>query len=138
MKIKIVVSELKNFSYQYKGVDIETEKELFKCSFEDTTEGITEFTGAVHGLMYIKKNNLNGDVYVKNNYIKECVEKKQYKHFAKGDKASEFLRKCKMWLLDQRQTIIIYIIPEEKNIVQNETPDVSDEFSERRTWFNRD
>lgn len=137
VKIKISVNNLHDDIYQYQGFS--EGKRLFSVTFTDTSEGITEFTGAVHGLMHLKKYNLNGDVVVRNPYIKDCLENKSYKHSVKGEKASEFLRKCHMWLLEQKSGI--NVILEEENKVENastDVPDVSEEFLDRKTWFNRD
>ena len=106
-QIKIEVYHIKDFTFGYKGT-IE-DKKIFENSFEETTEGIVEFTGAIHGLMWIKKSGELGDVFIKNRYIKECIEKKKYPYIAKGEKANEFLKKCKFWLLEQISGINIYL-----------------------------
>lgn len=132
-RIKISVTKLDDNHYQYKGIDIESNDILFKNTLQDVTEGIAEYIGAVHGLMYTKKQDINADVYVNNPYIKECIENKNYKHKAKGEKAQEALRKCNMYLLDQRMGVTVYLL---NPSTDGQVDDVSEKFSKRKTWFN--
>lgn len=111
-KIKIVVIHLVRDTYSYIGLD--NDMEIFRNTFEDTTEGITEFIGAIHGLGWIKKNNYYGDVLIKSTYIKDCIEKQQYKHSVRGQKANEFLRKCRFWMLEQKSGLNIELYTNEK------------------------
>lgn len=95
-------------NYQYVGRD-ENGNQLFKNTIENEHHGIVEFISCVHALMYIKKQKINADVFIDNAYIKQCVESKTYPHKAKTDAGSKLLKRCLMFLLDERKTIIIYI-----------------------------
>lgn len=100
-----------NYKIEYFALD-EHNTELFKNSFdgfENESIGIIEFIACVHALMYEKKNSLNCDIYVYNEYIKKSVEEKKYKHQAKTEKGKELLRRAKMFLTDYKKTIIIYL-----------------------------
>lgn len=106
--IKITIDELDTKKCVYHGIDIDTDKPLFKNTI-NSGRGICEFIGAIHGLMYIKKNGLMGDVLVKNEYIKSCVENKSYKHQAENEKDKDLLKRAQLFLLDQKSNINIYL-----------------------------
>lgn len=107
-KIKIIITDKNNFTYEYRGVDMnDNEKQLFKNTLTQCTRGATTFIGAIHALMYIKQNQLYGDVYIDNEYIKKSIEEKTYNHTPIGDKALLNFRKSKMWLLEQKSNINI-------------------------------
>lgn len=139
-KIKIVVTHFGCDVYRYIGYS--EGLPLFQNTFEGTTEGITELIGAIHGLMWLKKNNQLGDVFVKNTYIKECIDKKEYNHKPKGEKANTLLRRSFIWLLEQKSGVNIELTPEIEQIKDSQqikgVTDVTEEFKERKTWFNRD
>lgn len=107
MNIYVHTRKINEHSIQYFALN-DNKKELFKNTFNEQS-GIVEFIGCVHALMYLKKNNLYGDVYVWNEYIQKSIEQKKFKHNAKSEKGIESLRKAIMYLQDVRQTIIIYL-----------------------------
>lgn len=105
-QIKIQISQVNLFKYIYRGsID---DKEIFSNTISES-EGICEFIGAIHGLMYIKKNQLYGDVLIKNPYIKGCIENKKFKHEAKNIREKDLLRRAKMFLADMRSNINIIL-----------------------------
>lgn len=108
MNIYVHIRKKNEHEIQYFALD-DGNNELFVNTFLNEQSGIVEFLGCVHALMYLKKNNLYGDIYVYNEYIKKCVEEKRYIHNAKSEKGIKSLYRAKMWLSDFRQTIIIYI-----------------------------
>lgn len=108
MNIFVETFERENNTTIYQGSN-ENAEVLFVNTFQNEHRGIVEFIGCVHALMYMKKNNLYGDIFIDNEYIKKCVEQKKYKHHAKSEKGNEKSRQCQRWLLDQRKTIIINI-----------------------------
>jgi len=112
-KIKIIIKHYVGDTWSYSGYE-GPGCILFQNTFENTTEGITEFTGAIHGLMYIKKKCWYGDVVIKNPYIKDCIEAQQYKHKPKGEKASEFYRRCYLWMLENKASINIELYNEKE------------------------
>lgn len=107
MDIFVHTREIKSGTIQYFGLD-ENKKELFKNTFNEHS-GIVEFIGCVHALMYLKKTDSFGDVYIHNEYIQNCIQEKKYKHNAKTEKGREALQRAMMWLYDQKKTIIVYI-----------------------------
>lgn len=135
-KIKIIINDLNNNKFQYQGIDIDSNEILFRRSFEESNKVIIEFIGAIHGLMYIKKNSeYPGDVYIENIFIKECLQKRKYDYKFVGKNCEEynkFLSRCKLWLIEQKSGLNIELIKKE------EIKDVSDEFLNRKTWFNKD
>lgn len=108
MNIYVHTRKIHEHAIQYFALD-DNNNELFKNTFQNESSGIVEFIGCVHGLMYLKKNDLYGDVHVWNEYIKKSVEEKKYNHIAKSEKGNISLNKAKMFLFDYRKTIIIYL-----------------------------
>jgi len=133
MRRVIIIETIKvnDSTYQYKGV--ESGLVLFNKSINDTSDGIVEYIGAIHGLMLIKKNMWNGEVRVKTPYIKECISNKKYPHKSSDEKTDSLLSKCTMWVLEQKKILDIYLInPEDEKKVK----DVSERFKQRKTWYN--
>lgn len=108
LNIEIFVEEK-----EYFGINKNTRELLFKNTFNGATEGMIEFVGAVHGLMYLKKINKDGDIYVKNKFIKECIENKKYKYESKepnSEKINESIRRSLKWLVFEKEITNIYLI----------------------------
>lgn len=108
MNIYVHTRKINEYTTQYFALD-ELNNELFKNTFVNEYSDVIDFIACVHALMYLKKHDLYGDVYVYDKYIKQCVENKKYKKNAKSQKGVEALYKAKMWLSDRRNTIIIYL-----------------------------
>lgn len=108
MNIYTSIKKINESTYEYRGINLLDNSTLFKNTLQEQI-GIVEFISCVHALMYIKKQNINADVYIDNEYIQKCVQTKKYKHNAKSEHGRELLRRCKMFLIDTKKTIIIYI-----------------------------
>lgn len=113
IKIKYLNIPFEDEIYTYQGINIDTGDVLFKNSFNGATEGMVEFVGAVHGLMYLKKENLSGDIYIERKFIKECIENKKYKYESKepgSEKINEAIRRSLKWLVFEKEITNIYLI----------------------------
>lgn len=103
-KIKITIEKVDLFRHIYTGY-IE-DKKIFSNTIHES-EGICEFIGAIHGLMYIRKHQLYGDVFIKNSYIKHCIENKKFKHKANNEREKDLLRRANLFLCDMKSNINI-------------------------------
>lgn len=108
MNIYVHTRKKNEHEIQYFALD-DGKNELFRNTFLEEHSEVVEFIGCVHALMYLKKNNLYGDVYTYNEWVKYCVEQKKYKKNAKSEKGINALRKAQLFLMDYRNTIIIYL-----------------------------
>lgn len=107
MTIEIRVTNFVDTIFQYRGYD-ENENVLFQNTFNDTSEGVCEFIGCVHALMYIKKHDIRADIYTKNKFIANAIETKTYNYKTRCEKSQNALRRAKLFLCDIKKTIIIY------------------------------
>lgn len=62
---------------EYRGVDLQTWKEIFKKKFETWTNNIGEFLALVHWLAYLKENNLDLYIYSDSKHAINWVNKKK-------------------------------------------------------------
>lgn len=88
----------------YKGIDVQSKKELFKNSFPCSSETSLHYVGAVHGLMYEFKSRDWRDVYVSNPIAFDSIIEKNYdnkdffNHNADMIKMHDTIDRCKRWL----------------------------------------
>lgn len=106
LKVKITIEEVNSKKFIYRGIS--EDKEVFANTI-NAEKGICEFIGAMHGFMFIKKSQLYGDVFVENKYIKESIENKSYKHETQNEREKDLLRRAKLFLLDMKSNINIYL-----------------------------
>lgn len=115
MKIKIITNKINDTSYEYRGVDNETNTQLFKKTIHDAHIGIVEFIATIHALMYLKKNKIDGVVLISNEYIKQSIETKSYKHQTKNNDTNMIIGQCRYWLIEQKHELKIEIIKKNEN-----------------------
>lgn len=88
---------------EYRGVDTQTYKELFRQGpFEEGTNNVGEFLALVHGLAYLKKNNSDRGIYSDSKIAISWVLKKKcntkLKKTAKNKKLFELITRAENWL----------------------------------------
>lgn len=49
--------------FEYRGVDLENQKEIFSFKFDHGTNNIGEFLALVHALAYCKQHGITRDIY---------------------------------------------------------------------------
>ncbi len=87
----------------YKGIDIATGKVLFNITFKLCTNNIAEYCACVHGLMYAKKEMIDGQVWSDSNVAIGWVTKKSSNTAGPFSKlANSFLTRCDRWLIEQK------------------------------------
>ncbi|SNQ42912.1 ribonuclease H1 domain-containing protein [Cellulophaga lytica] len=97
---------------EYRGVDTQTAKELFKQGpFKQGTNNIGEFLALVHGLAYLKKNNSNRIIYTDSRTAMSWVRKKKcnskLKESKKNEDVFELIRRAEDWLKTNTYTTTI-------------------------------
>jgi ribonuclease HI len=97
---------------EYRGVDINTKKELFKQGpFEQGTNNIGEFLALVHGLAYLKKKNSNKILYTDSRTAISWVKKKKCNSKlvkSKKNKALfELVERAENWLKENEFNTVI-------------------------------
>lgn len=91
----------------YRGIDIETNKQLFYHSYELCTNNLTEFIGLVHGLMFIKKTGFEPMVIYTDSqtaiawFNKKCSNSSLVES-GKSKKCLDTLQRCERWLIEQK------------------------------------
>lgn len=97
----------------YRGIDLETGEQVFYCELKHCTNNIAEFIGLVHALMFAKKNSRQGGkqyhtIYTDSQVAISWFEKKDAKTSCEPDiETKERLRKCLMWLLENKSLAIV-------------------------------
>lgn len=89
---------------EYRAVDLETGKELFRQKFKSTTNNIMEFCGIVHALKWRKENSSDLQIYSDSVIGIAWVEKKKANSSLPMNESTgvmyTFIRNCEMWLLN--------------------------------------
>ncbi len=62
---------------EYRGVDLQTGKEVFRKKFDIWTNNIGEFLALVHGLAYLKDNKVDLAIYSDSKHAMSWVKKKK-------------------------------------------------------------
>ncbi len=88
---------------EYKGVDTETKKVIFKSKpYHDGTNNIVEFLAIVHALSYCKKNNILLPIYsdskIAINWVKTKQEKTNHKRSEKNKELFLLMERAVNWL----------------------------------------
>jgi len=88
---------------EYRGVDTQTKKELFKQGpFRQGTNNIGEFLALVHGLAYLKKNNSTRILYTDSKIAMSWIRKKtcntKLKETDKNRDVFDLIRRAITWL----------------------------------------
>lgn len=97
---------------EYRGVDTQTKKELFKQGpFEQGTNNVGEFLALVHGLAYLKKNNSDRIIYTDSKTAMSWVRKKscnsKLKETEKNKVIFDLVRRAVTWLETNSYTTTI-------------------------------
>lgn len=93
---------------EYQGVDVSNHKQLFHYKANNGTNNIGEFLGIVHGLSYLKRNNLNlilySDSAIAINWVrhKECRSKLPLS--ADTMELWNYIRRAEFWLQNNTYT----------------------------------
>lgn len=89
---------------EYRGIDLETGKELFRQRFTCTTNNIMEFCGIVHALKWRKENNSDLQIYSDSIIGLAWAEKKKAStNLLMNEKTGvmhQFIRNCELWLVN--------------------------------------
>lgn len=88
---------------EYRGVDTQTEKQLFhQGPFEQGTNNVGEFLALVHGIAYLKQKNSDRIVYSDSRIAIGWVKKKKcntkLKQTSKNKKLFELIHRAENWL----------------------------------------
>ncbi len=88
---------------EYRGVDTQTKKELFKQGpFKEGTNNIGEFLAIVHGLAYLKKKSSDRILYTDSRTALSWVKKKncntKLKRSPKNKDLFELVDRAVVWL----------------------------------------
>jgi ribonuclease HI len=94
---------------EYRGVDTQTEKQLFhQGPFEQGTNNVGEFLALVHGLAYLKKINSDRIIYSDSRIAMGWVRKKKcntkLKQTKKNKKLFELISRAETWLKSNSYT----------------------------------
>ena len=97
---------------EYRGVDTQTEKQLFlQGPFKQGTNNIGEFLALVHGLAYLKKNNSDRIIYSDSRIAIGWVKKKKcntkLSPNAKNKEAMDLVQRAEHWLKTNTYTTTI-------------------------------
>lgn len=101
----------------YRGLDLESGKLLFEANIGMATNNIAEFLACVHAIHYVKKNNLNMDIYTDSLTAIAWVRKKKVKTSFEGEilerviKACDYLFICGYFKINKWETQIWGEIP---------------------------
>jgi ribonuclease HI len=96
----------------YKGMDIETGKQLFTHHFSKSNKEMTEFIGLVHAFMFMKKDSaLKGQIYSDSDTGIESIKNKNFPKTLFLDESTiyvwEMAEKCKRWITEQKKVMIV-------------------------------
>lgn len=97
---------------EYRGVDTQTEKQLFhQGPFKQGTNNIGEFLALVHGLAYLKKNNSDRIIYSDSRIAIGWVKKKKcntkLQPNAKNKDVIDLIKRAESWLKTNTYTTTI-------------------------------
>lgn len=92
---------------EYRGVDTQTEKQLFhQGPFEQGTNNVGEFLALVHGIAYLKQKNSDRIVYSDSRIAIGWVKKKKcntkLKQTSKNKKLFELIHRAENWLKNNK------------------------------------
>ncbi len=94
---------------EYRGVDTQTEKQLFhQGPFNQGTNNIGEFLALVHGLAYLKKKNSDRIIYsdskIAIGWVKQKVCKTKLKRTPKNKEVFDLVDRASSWLRENTYT----------------------------------
>ncbi|MDH7446241.1 ribonuclease H family protein [Aquimarina sp. 2201CG14-23] len=97
---------------EYRGVDTQTEKQLFhQGPFPQGTNNIGEFLALVHGLAYLKKKGSDRILYTDSRIAMGWVKKKtcktKLKRNAKNNEMFDLVDRAILWLKENKYTTVI-------------------------------
>lgn len=97
---------------EYRGVDTQTQKELFKQGpFLQGTNNVGEFLALVHGLAFLKKNNSDRIIYSDSKIAMSWVKKKKcntkLELTSKNKPIFELIKRAEHWLNTNHYNTVI-------------------------------
>ncbi|MCW5520932.1 ribonuclease H family protein [Aureitalea sp. L0-47] len=92
---------------EYRGVDTQTHKELFRQGpFEQGTNNVGEFLALVHGIAYLKEKESDRNIYSDSRIAMGWVKRKKcntkLKQTAKNKKLFELIARAEKWLRNNK------------------------------------